>query len=138
MNIIVLTSIFKPEPIVGAQTALSIARELASRGHKVTVVTSFPSRPAGKLYAGYKRRLYQKEQDPSGFEIVRCFSVPSSKSTLLSRFVENISFGFTAALYLLFLRQVDIVYSNTWFIFASGFMSLTMRIRRIPYVISSD
>jgi glycosyltransferase involved in cell wall biosynthesis len=135
MNVVVLTSIFKPEPVVGAQTALSIAKELASRGHKVTVVTSFPSRPAGKLYPGYRRRLYQKEREPSGFEIVRCFSVPSPKSTLPSRFIENISFGLTAAIYLLFIPKVDVVYSNTWFIFATGLMSLTVRLRRIPYVI---
>jgi colanic acid biosynthesis glycosyl transferase WcaI len=135
MNIVVLTSIFKPEPIVSAQTALSIARELSSRGHNVTVVTSFPSRPAGRLYPGYTRRPFQKEWDPAGFEIVRCFSIPSPKSTMLNRFVENISFGLTAAIYLLFLPKVDIVYSNTWFIFASGLMSLTMRVRHIPYVI---
>jgi len=135
MNIVVLTSIFKPEPIVGAQTALSIARELTSHGHKVTVITSFPSRPAGKLYPGYRRSLYQKERDPLGFEIVRCFSIPSSTSTLLSRFAENISFGFISALYLLFLPNVDVVYSNTWFIFAAGLMSITSRIRHIPYVI---
>ena len=57
MNVVVLTSIFKPEPIVGAQTALSIAKEMASRGHKVTVVTSFPSRPAGKLNSCRMRML---------------------------------------------------------------------------------
>jgi colanic acid biosynthesis glycosyl transferase WcaI len=134
MNIVLLTSIFPPEPIVGAQTAFSLARELSKRGHHVTVITSFPSRPAGKLYPGYRRQLYKKDISPEGFEIVRCFSVPSSKSTLSSRTLENVTFGATAALYLLFLPRVEVVYSNTWLIFATGLMSIVSKIRGIPYL----
>lgn len=134
MNIIILSAIFSPEPVVGAQTAFSLAKELAIR-HHVTVVTSFPSRPGGKLYPGYKRRLFQKEQHPDGFEIVRCFSTPSQASTLFSRFRENIVFGITAAIYILFSPKVDIIHSNTWPIFASGLMSLVARLRRIPYIL---
>jgi colanic acid biosynthesis glycosyl transferase WcaI len=135
MKIVLLTSIFKPEPVVGAQTANTMAVKLASDGHQITVVTSFPSRPAGKLYPGYKIGLYHKENDPCGFEIMRCFSLPSPKSTLLSRFAENITFGLSAALYILFLPKVDCLYSNTWFIFASSLMSLVARIKKIPYII---
>jgi colanic acid biosynthesis glycosyl transferase WcaI len=135
MNIVLLTSIFTPEPIVSAQTSLSLARELTLRGHHVTVITSFPSRPAGKLYPGYKRYLYKKERHNDGFDIIRCFSIPSPKSTIINRSIENITFGFVSAMYLLFLKKVDALYSNTWLIFASGLMSLVARVRKIPYVL---
>ncbi len=135
MNIVLLSGIFTPEPIVGAQTADMMARRLAATGHKVKVVTAFPSRPAGKLYPGYKIRLFQKERHPDGYEIIRCFCVPSSKSTMLSRFLENVAFGLSSALYLLFIPKIDALYANTWFIFASSLMSVVARLRGIPYVI---
>lgn len=135
MNIVLLSGIFPPEPIVGAQTADMMARRLAATGHKVKVVTAFPSRPAGKLYSGYKIRLFQKERHPGGYEIIRCFCVPSSKSTMLSRFLENVAFGLSSALYLLFIPKIDVLYANTWCIFASSLMSVVARLRRIPYVI---
>jgi colanic acid biosynthesis glycosyl transferase WcaI len=134
MNITILSAIFPPEPVVGAQTASSLAKELALH-HHVTVITSFPSRPGGKLYSGYKRRLYQKEQHPDGYEIVRCFSVPSQASTLFSRFRENIVFGVTASIFILFSPKPAVIHSNTWPIFASGLMSLVARLRHIPYIL---
>jgi colanic acid biosynthesis glycosyl transferase WcaI len=135
MNIILLSCSFKPEPVVCAQIARSLASELTSGGHTVKVITSFPSRPGGKLYPGCTMRLYQKEQDPCGFEIVRCFSVPSPKSTLLSRFVENITFGLSAALYIVFLPKIDAIYTDTWPIVASGLISLVARIKKIAYIL---
>lgn len=134
MKILILTAIFPPEPVVGAQTAVSLARHLAP-DHQVTVVAPFPSRPGGKIYPEYTRRLYQTEHYPDGFDVVRCFSVPSQASTLLSRFLENIVFGITAGLYMLFTQKPDVIHSNTWPIFASGLMSLVARIRHIPYII---
>ena len=126
---------FPPEPVVSAQTSSAIAKTLAAKGRKVTVLTSFPTRPGGKLFPGYKMRLYQKERAPEGFEVIRCFSFPSNQSTLFSRFLENISFGLTSALYLLFISGPCVIYSNTWAIFATGLMSLVARIRGFPYII---
>ncbi len=55
---------------------------------------------------------------------------------MASRFLENITFGVMAALAALFVEKPDVVYSNTWPIFATVLLTLVTRIRRIPMVVS--
>lgn len=135
MRIILLCSIFPPEPFVAAQTAFSMAKKFSALSHQVTVITSFPSHPGGKIYPSYKNRLFLKEKSQYGFEVVRCFTAISSKSTFLSRFTENIVFGISAAVYMLFTSKADVIHSDTWPVFATGLMSVVARLRRIPYII---
>jgi len=100
------------------------------------VLTVFPNRPTGKLYPGYKRRLVQREKAPEGFELIRCFSFFSSKSRLISRFMENLSFGVIGGGAVLRVRCPDVIYSNTWPVLATGIVSAIARLRRIPLVVS--
>jgi colanic acid biosynthesis glycosyl transferase WcaI len=62
MRFLILTQYFPPE--IGApQTRLFfIARELIARGHQVEVVTALPNYPLGRIFPGYRRRLYQFER----------------------------------------------------------------------------
>ncbi len=136
MRVLVVTCVFPPEPVVSAQTSAQIAEELVQRGHRVTVLASFPSRPGGRLYPGFARQLFRREKDTAGFELIRCFAIPSSESRLLSRFLENLSFGLTCAAALLTVRRIDIIYANTWPIVATGLVALVARLRKIPLVIS--
>ncbi len=108
--------------------------EMARRGHDVTVVTAFPNRPAGKLYPGYKRHLFQSEQDENGFRVFRCFAVLSPRSSMLSRFMENLSFGVVSGWVCLFQPHTDVIYSITWPIFATTILYWIARLRNIPIV----
>jgi colanic acid biosynthesis glycosyl transferase WcaI len=136
VNIFIVSAVFPPEPIVSAQTSHTMAAALREIGYQVTVITSFPNRPAGKLYDGYTRSLYSVENNPDGFRLVRCFSFFSRESSMFSRWFENISFGLTSSLALTFCARPDVVYSNTWPIFANGLTCLACRIRNIPLVLS--
>jgi colanic acid biosynthesis glycosyl transferase WcaI len=135
-NIVILSCVFPPEPVVSAQTSDQITRGLSSCGYTVTVLASFPSRPGGKIHPGFRRGLYTRQRQPGGNEIIRCFSVPSSSSTLVSRLLENIVFGLSSAALLAVLPRPDAIYSNSWPVFASGMMALAAGLRRIPYVVS--
>ncbi len=118
---------------MAAQTAFSMAKGLTAAGHQVTVITAFPSHPGGMLYPGYRNRLFSREKSEWGFEVIRCFTVPSSKSTFLSRFLENIGFGISASARLLFMPKADMIHSDVWPVFATGLVSLVAHVRRIPY-----
>ncbi len=135
MNVAVVSAVFPPETVVSSLTSEHIAHGLRGHGHRVRVITSFPNRPAAKLYPGYSRRLFQKD-DSKGLEVVRCFNVISAESGMLSRFLENISFGVTGGLAFLFGPKPDVIYSNTWPTFATGFLVLLARLRNVPIVIS--
>ena len=136
MRILLISCVFPPEPVTSAQTSAQIAQELVLRGHDVEVLAPFPNRPSGKLYPGYTRRLIQRQKAEEGFRIVRCYSIFSSNSGMISRFLENLSFGVTSGLVLLFSRRPEVIYANTWPLFAAGIVSAVARIRRIPLVIS--
>lgn len=136
LHICIVTAIYPPEPVISAQTSQQIAQGLAERGHRVTVVTTFPSRPAGVLYPGYRRRLRQVEKQAGGVEIVRCLSAPSRESSMLSRFWENLTFGVSSALEVLSSPKPNVIYANTWPIFAGGLLSLVAGLRRVPLALS--
>jgi glycosyltransferase involved in cell wall biosynthesis len=136
MYIIIISAVFPPEPIVSAKTSYSLALRLVNRNHNVRVITNFPNRPEGKLYNGYTRSLFLANIDPKGFFLTRCFSFISKESSIISRWMENISFGLTSSLSLLLTLKPDVVYSNSWPIFATGLICLVCKIRKIPIVIS--
>lgn len=135
-RVLIVSCVFPPEPVVSASTSLDIAVELARRGSDVTVVTPFPSRPGGKLYPGFTRKLLLRTSDPRGFQIVRCFATLSKRSSGLSRFLENLSFGLTGGWAALTAALPDVIYSNTWPIFASMILALVARARGVPLVIN--
>ncbi|MGH9200713.1 MAG: sugar transferase, partial [Vicinamibacterales bacterium] len=58
MRILILTIYHDPEPI--PKTG-ELARELQRRGHSVSVVTSFPHYPSGRLNPGYRLRPWSRE-----------------------------------------------------------------------------
>ena len=136
MNIEIVSCLFNPEPVISARTSTDVAKQLARHGHRIRVITTYPNRPTGKLFEGYKRRLWSYDRSFADFEVLRLFSVISSESKVLSRFLENISFGMIAAAAVLFLEKPDVVYGVTWPIFAQGLLALVCRIRGIPLVLS--
>jgi len=135
MKIYIVSPVFPPEPIVSANTSADLAQGLAAREHSVMVITTFPNRPAGKIYTGYKRQFINRKKNGS-FETLRCFSFFSVHSKLYSRFMENISFGIASSLVVMFLGKADVLYANTWPIFAQGLLTLACRLRGIPIVLS--
>ena len=133
---LIVSSVFAPEPVLSARTSADLALALVNGGDKVTVVTSFPSRPGGRLYPGYSLRAYSYEASPDYGKIIRCFTLISSKSSLISRFLENISFGLTSAWQVFKSPRPSVIYANTWPIFSTGLLALTAKLRRIPVVFS--
>jgi glycosyltransferase involved in cell wall biosynthesis len=136
MRVTIVSCVFPPEPVVSSITSSHLALELARLGHDVTVITAFPSRPAGRLYPSYQRNLFQNEQHESGYRIVRCFATTSPQSTMASRFLENLSFGVTSACAALFSRRADVIYANTWPIFAQAFVLIVAFLRGSRLVLS--
>jgi glycosyltransferase involved in cell wall biosynthesis len=55
---------------------------------------------------------------------------------MLSRLAENLSFGITSGLSLLCGKRPDVIYSNSWAVFATGIVICVARLRAIPVVLS--
>jgi colanic acid biosynthesis glycosyl transferase WcaI len=136
MRILLISCVFPPEPVTSASTSHSLARGLAKRNHDVSVITSYPSRPEGKLFPGFRRHLLKHDERRDNIDVVRCFSTVSPRSSTFSRFAENLSFGLCAGLAMASAPRPDVIYANTWPIFAAGIVSWLAKLRKIPVVLS--
>lgn len=136
LRILLVSCVFPPEPVVSARTSADLAAGMSSQGHSVTVITSFPSRPSGVRYAEYRKRFFEIRNEPEGYRLIRCFSTHSRKSSLFSRLAENISFGLFSSIIAILLSRPDVIYLNTWPIFATALLSLVAKFRRIPFILS--
>ena len=94
MRILMLTQWFDPEPTF---KGLTFARKLVERGHQVEVLTGFPNYPAGKLYPGYRLRLWQRES-VDGISIVRVPLYPSHDRSVVRRAWNYLSFALAATI----------------------------------------
>ena len=108
MKILLLTQWFDPEPTL---KGLVFAKELQRQGHEVQVLTGFPNYPDGKIYDGYKLKLYQREE-MEGISILRVALYPNHDSSALKRILNYISFAFMAMLFGIFLtKKADVIYA---------------------------
>jgi len=108
MNILILSCVFPPEPVVSATIVNDIATRLSEKGNRVTVVCPPPSRPYGFDFSGAQ---------PQGlpFNRVVLNSYTNPQSGIMGRFKENFSFGKEARKY---IEQnhtnIDVIYANSW------------------------
>lgn len=74
------------------------------------VLTGFPNYPGGKIYDGYKLKLYQREEI-DGISILRVALYPNHDSSALKRIFNYISFAFMAMLFCIFMTKADVIYA---------------------------
>jgi len=108
MRIMYLTQWFDPEP--GVIKGADFVHRLEAEGHEVTVVTGIPNYPTGKIFPGYRFRLYQREQ-LLGCDVRRLALYPSHSRSSAGRALNFLSFFLSALLYGLFrVGRYDLVY----------------------------
>jgi glycosyltransferase involved in cell wall biosynthesis len=94
MQLVIVSFFYQPEP--NDIKIHLLAKEMVARGHTVTTITTFPNYPSGKIYDGYKQRLWQKEvQD--GVRIFRVPLYPNHTRSGIKRALSYSSFMLTAA-----------------------------------------
>lgn len=107
MKILFIKQLFNPEPTA---KSLDFALELKKRGHSVQVLTGFPSYPKGKIYEGYKQRLWRREV-MQGIDIIRVPIYPSQSDNGLKRMLHYLSYAFSASVLGPFLvRKPDVAF----------------------------
>lgn len=108
LKILLMTQWFDPEPTF---KGLLFAKELQAKGNQVEVVTGFPNYPGGKVYEGYKIKLYQKEFI-DGVVLHRVPLYPSHDGSAIKRILNYLSFFFASFLCGLFkASKPDVIYS---------------------------
>lgn len=107
MRILLLTLYFDPEP---TPKGLAFARELVRQGFEVEVVTGYPNYPGGRIYPGYKIKLFQHEI-VDGVQITRVPLYPSHDSSAIRRVMTYASIAWSILIYgLFFAKKPDAIY----------------------------
>jgi glycosyltransferase involved in cell wall biosynthesis len=133
MRCVIVSCVFPPELVVSAQTSAELAQALAAHGHDVTVIAPFPSRNGAQ---GRAARDAGGAVGRGGPEIVRCWSMVATDSRMARRFLENLTFGVSSAWRVLQGPRPDVIYANTWPIFAAAMLWAAAALRRVPLVLS--
>ena len=62
MKILIVTEHYWPEVGAASSRLANMAEGFKREGHEVDVLTTLPNYPEGHIFAGYKRRLWKREQ----------------------------------------------------------------------------
>lgn len=128
---LLLTQWFDPEPTF---KGLVFARELVRQGFDVEVVTGFPNYPGGKVYAGYKIKLMQRECI-DGVQVTRLPLYPNHDQSAIKRVLNYASFAASALVYGLFMaKRADVMYAYHPPLTVGVAASLIRWVRGIPLV----
>jgi colanic acid biosynthesis glycosyl transferase WcaI len=110
MKILYLSQSFPPEPGATARP-LKQAISLQRLGHDVTVVTSMPFYPFGRIYPGYRWKLFQRES-MDGVHVFRIWSFPAPNVGVVRRLLSYSSFAALSMLAGLLQPQLELVISS--------------------------
>jgi glycosyltransferase involved in cell wall biosynthesis len=134
MRILFFTHYYPPEVNAPASRTSEHCRAWAEAGAEVTVVTCAPNHPHGKLYPGYRNKLWQSET-LGGVKVVRLWTHLAANEGFLPRILNYVSYMAAAILALPFLPKADVVVTTSPQFFC-GLVGLFARpLKRAPWVL---
>lgn len=133
MHILFLSDNFPPEVNAPATRTFEHCREWVKAGQQVTVITCAPNFPQGKVYEGYKNRLWQSE-DIDGIRVIRVWTFITANEGFIRRIFDYVSFMIAAVIAAPFVRKVDIVIGTSPQFFTACAAYLVSRAKRKPFV----
>ncbi|MCW5587181.1 MAG: glycosyltransferase family 4 protein [Chromatiales bacterium] len=133
MHILFLSDNFPPEVNAPASRTFEHCREWVRAGHKVTVITCAPNFPKGKVFEGYRNRLWQRER-MDGIEVIRVWSYITANEGFTRRILDYLSYMFMAILAGPFVRRIELVVGTSPQFFTACAAYVVSRYRRVPYV----
>lgn len=133
MHILFLTDNFPPEVNAPASRTFEHCRVWANAGHRVTVITTAPNFPTGKIFAGYRNKLWQTEA-MDGVRVIRVWSYITANEGFLKRTLDYVSFMVAGVFAALFVRRVDIVVATSPHFFTAIGGFLVGALKRRPWV----
>ena len=133
MHILFLSDNFPPEVNAPASRTHEHCRLWAAAGHRVTVVTCAPNFPKGRVFDGYRNRLWQQEL-MDGIRVIRVWSYITANEGFARRVLDYMSFMVSATLASLFVRRVDVIVGTSPQFFTVCAAYMVGVLKRRPWV----
>ncbi len=109
-------------------------RQWVNDGHKVTVVTCAPNHPQGRVYAGYRNQVFQRETI-DGISVVRVWTFVTANEGFFKRTLNYLSYMCSSILVSLLLPKSDVVLSTSPQFFNGLAGYVVSRLLRIPWIL---
>jgi glycosyltransferase involved in cell wall biosynthesis len=132
MKILFITDNFPPEVNAPATRTYEHCREWAGKGAEITVITCAPNFPQGKVYSGYKNKLYQTEIIDN-IKVVRVWSYITRNEGFLKRILDYVSFSISAFIAGLF-QKTDIIIATSPQFFSALSGNVLSFVKRRPWI----
>ena len=99
---------------------------------EITVITCFPNFPQGKIFNGYKNKLFSIE-NVAGVKIIRLWTYIAPNNGIFRRLVDFISFAISSSIAGLFLKFDIVIATSPQFFttFAAFFLS---KVKNKPWI----
>ena len=133
MRILFLSENFPPESNAAATRVYERAIYWVKWGNDVTILTSAPNFPEGKLYPGY-RNAWRRVEYKDGLRVVRVKTYMTANQGKVKRALDFLSFMCAAYLIGLFEKRPDVIVSTSPQFFAAVAGWALGISRRIPFV----
>jgi colanic acid biosynthesis glycosyl transferase WcaI len=134
MRIIFFSDHFRPEPSAPAAHVYERAVAWARDGHDVTVITSAPNFPEGRVYPGYRNRLRCVER-MDGIRVLRVGTFIAKNEGFLLRTIDYASYMVSAFLQALFEPRPHVVISSSPHMFVAVAGVAYARLKGVPHVV---
>ena len=134
MNILFFSDNFPPEINAPANRTYEHCKKWVKLGAKVTVITCAPNFPKGKLYKGYKNRLWNEEY-VDGIRVIRVWTFISQNTGVFLRTLDHLSFMVSSLAAALFIKKIDLIITTSPQFF-SNFPGLVLsKIKKLPWIL---
>jgi glycosyltransferase involved in cell wall biosynthesis len=133
MHILFLTDNFPPEVNAPASRTHEHCRQWVAAGEQVTVITCAPNFPKGRVFDGYRNRLWQQEM-VDGIRVIRVWSYITANEGFVKRILDYTSYMLMAFLASLFVRRVDVVVGTSPQFFTAVAAWAVGALKRVPFV----
>jgi len=132
MRILFITDNFPPETNAPATRTYEHCRAWVNAGAEVTVITCAPNFPQGRVFEGYRNRLYRKEAI-DGITVIRVWSYVTANEGFAKRVLDYVSFAVMAFAAGLF-QKCDVIVATSPQFFTTWAASALSKVRRRPWI----
>ena len=135
MHILLVTTYFEPDSGAAAVRLSRLARLLHQRGHQITVLTTLPHYPQGRITPRYQGS-WTVEQKKPGLRIIRAWLWATPSPQISRKLISQLSFMLTALVNGVRLPRPDVLLIEAQPVFTSVAGALLSQRFGVPYVLN--
>lgn len=134
MHILIVTNYFEPDQGAASVILTRLAKKLCQRGHQVTILTSMPNYPHGRILEGYRGKpVVVEERD--GLRVIQTWLWATPSPKISRKFISQFTFMLTAAIRGLGIPRPDVMLIESAPIFTSLAGAFLSWVKRVAYVL---